>query len=288
MKVKTVRSTTKKSGSLRKAKNSEQASLIKDAYHFIEMGKLRRAKNALARAVGWTEVVWNDCVFQLFPGNNVSDAHFWLKGTPDEQGSVLKLVEIAEGKKVTFWDIGANCGVYSTVIAKKCGAGSAIFAFEPNPEMFERLKGNLSANKLTASVNTLNIALGAETGTLDLHIYEGNLGRATIRTDDPKAQDRKLSVPVEPIGEYIAHGLDDSIKILKIDVEGYEDHVLMPWISAIGELGHIDYMLIEHTHRLHWGDDVLAILDQHGYQSVFVGEGNTLLASPDAAVTATS
>jgi FkbM family methyltransferase len=253
---------------------------LKAAFNFIENGKLRRAKTTLARAVGWTEIYWNDCTFKLFPADNVSDKHFWSKGTPDELSSILKLISLAEGQKVTFWDIGANCGVYSVAISKKCAAGSRTFSFEPNPDMFKRLKKNITANKLSKSITAKNIALGAEHGELDLHIYEGNLGRATLRNDDVKAQDRKVSVPVESIESHIAKGLDGTLKLLKIDVEGYEDRILMPWINQIETLGDIDYLLIEHTHREHWQDDVLDALEAKGYLSVFVADGNTLMAGP--------
>jgi FkbM family methyltransferase len=255
---------------------------LRDAFNFIESGKLRRAKTKLAQAVGWTEVTWESCSFKLYPANNVSDKHFWLKGIPDEQNSVLKLMSIAKNTKITFWDIGANCGVYSVLIAKNCKLGSKIFSFEPNPEMFARLETNLNANKLNGSITSKNIALGAEHGELDLYIFEDNLGRATLRNNDEKAQDRKIKVAVEPISSYLQQGLEDSVKILKIDVEGFEDKILMPWVNQIDILGDIDFLLIEHTHREHWDEDVLEALERKGYKSVFVGDGNTLMASPNA------
>ena len=279
-----VQKTLKKNGAPKIEALSEEkklADMLKDAFNHIESGKLRRAKTVLAKAVGWTEIEWNGCKFQLFPANNVSDKHFWLKETPDEQKSILELVSLSEGKKITFWDIGANCGVYSVVIAKKCAPGSRIFSFEPNPEMFKRLEDNLKLNNLNKVVSSKNIALGADRDELDLHIFEGNLGRATLRKNDAKAQDRKIKVPVEPIDEYIAQGLPDSIKILKIDVEGFEDHVLMSWINQIETLGDIDYLLIEHTHRAHWGDDILHALETRGYRSMFIADGNTLMAGPE-------
>ena len=104
-----------------------------------------------------------------------------------------------------------------------------------------------------------------------------------MRDDDAKAQDRKISVPVEPIQGYIAQGLDGTLKLLKIDVEGFEDRILMPWIDQIKTLGDIDYLLIEHTHREHWQDDILDALEAKGYLSVFVGDGNTLMAGPKMA-----
>jgi L-ascorbate metabolism protein UlaG (beta-lactamase superfamily) len=54
----------------------------------------------------------------------------------------------------------------------------------------------------------------------------------------------------------------------------------MPWVQQIETLGKIDYLLIEHTHRAHWEEDVINALEAKGYQSKFVGDGNTLMASP--------
>jgi FkbM family methyltransferase len=71
------------------------------------------------------------------------NAHFWLIGTPfahspiepDEQIVMRKFVR--EGD--TVFDIGANFGVHTTLLAQLAGPRGRVFAFEPNAELLPAL-----------------------------------------------------------------------------------------------------------------------------------------------------
>jgi FkbM family methyltransferase len=71
------------------------------------------------------------------------NAHFWFIGSPfahspiepDEQMVMRRFV--SEGDKV--FDIGANFGVHTALLAQLAGPGGRVFAFEPNAELLPAL-----------------------------------------------------------------------------------------------------------------------------------------------------
>ena len=126
-----------------------------------------------------------------------------------------------------FFDIGANVGWF-TLLAAKSGAAQ-VFAFEPNPSMYELLCDNVAVNGLT-NVVCYDQALGAQDGHAYLNLikkYPGSnsmLGEETedgrvrigIRSLDSLVLDVELSPLAKP-------GMS---RVLKIDVEGLEPQVV--------------------------------------------------------------
>jgi len=71
------------------------------------------------------------------------NSHFWLIGTPfdhsplelDEQTVMRRFVRLGD----TVFDIGANFGLHTALLAQLTGPGGLVFAFEPNPELLAGL-----------------------------------------------------------------------------------------------------------------------------------------------------
>jgi FkbM family methyltransferase len=71
------------------------------------------------------------------------NSHFWLIGTPfdhsplelDEQTVMRRFVRQGD----TVFDIGANFGVHTALLAQLTGPRGRVFAFEPNPELLAGL-----------------------------------------------------------------------------------------------------------------------------------------------------
>ena len=61
-------------------------------------------------------------------------------------------------KKIIFWDIGANIGLYSIYAATKFKEIEVI-AFEPSTSNTRVLSRNISLNKLTNKINIFQLAL---------------------------------------------------------------------------------------------------------------------------------
>jgi len=114
-------------------------------------------------------------------------------------------------------DVGANVGTLTLVASRAVGPNGSVVALEPHPRIYGFLLGNLALNKVR-NVVTHNVAVGAAKGQVWL---------TSTTSDDQNSvttQPGGVQVQVVPLDEVIATG--DEIALLKIDVEGYERHVL--------------------------------------------------------------
>ena len=90
---------------------------------------------------------------------------------------------------------------------------------------------NLALNGLTNSVEVVEVAVGGLEIEAALHMGESNLGRSSLRSI--KAT-RSTPVIVRPLVRYLpeqARGYETFV--IKIDVEGFEDEVLIPFLGAV-------------------------------------------------------
>jgi len=117
-------------------------------------------------------------------------------------------------------DVGANQGLYSVYFSKRAVEGR-VYAFEPDPELFTALKGNIERNS-AANVTLFNAAVGNQTRKLLLRSGQFNRGDNRIV---PGNTSRPGTIDVDAIS------LDKAIPnrhldLLKVDVQGFEVEVL--------------------------------------------------------------
>jgi FkbM family methyltransferase len=134
-------------------------------------------------------------------------------------------------------DIGANCGQFSLKLAaalrRQNVRSFVIHAFEPNPDIFERLTSNLALNpELGQHVFCHAIALGKEAGEMSFAYNPANSGGGSITQDQ---SDTKFhhQVRIDRLDKAV-HSLSlAKIGFIKIDVEGFEPEVLLGGESVI-------------------------------------------------------
>ena len=118
-----------------------------------------------------------------------------------------------------FYDVGANVGVYSCLVAGV--NGTTIVAFEPHPENADRLVENAALND--ADITLYRYALMDDDGTAELAITDDALGSAghTLLTDyhgDPET----VTVTERPGDDLIEEEGIPTPTVVKVDVEGAE------------------------------------------------------------------
>lgn len=117
-------------------------------------------------------------------------------------------------------DIGANIGWYSLVLGSV--TKSTVLAFEPDKQNFMLLQDNISLNNCSG-IKAYNKAVSDHEGVLTLHLYKGyNTGRHSFIKQ--KNSVGTLEVPIIELDSFLeTQGYGDRpIKLLKIDIEGYE------------------------------------------------------------------
>ena len=179
----------------------------------------------------------------------------------------------------TFVDIGANVGLYSLFVAS-CVSDARILAIEPQPGILDRLRFNLAANPLV-KVDVLPIALADREGTIELVLDANDSGGTHVETATRSEAGPSVAVPCKPLVSVLRDAGISSIDALKIDVEGAEDIVLVPFFRDAPRGLYPALVLIEDT-RGFWQTDVFALLEQHGYTVVARNRQNVAYRRQDA------
>ncbi len=125
------------------------------------------------------------------------------------------IAECRRRRPAVFVDVGANIGTYTCTVG--VSGVPAVVAFEPVPHLFQELKHNVGLNGLSADLH--EAAVGDHEGIVRLTSPAGtNRGLAHVSADG------ELSVPMLTLDKVVPHR--DDVIALKIDVEGFEAHVL--------------------------------------------------------------
>jgi FkbM family methyltransferase len=129
-------------------------------------------------------------------------------------------------------DVGANLGLMTLHAAPLVGATGVVIAIEPHPEYHQRLIGNIALNHLT-NVRPLATAVGAVSERRVIYDLPAvNIGRSSLI--DPGTGGRRAGVvPVERLDMILADMGIGAVRLLKIDVEGFEFEVLKGAIETV-------------------------------------------------------
>ncbi|MDA9009110.1 FkbM family methyltransferase [Alphaproteobacteria bacterium] len=161
-----------------------------------------------------------------------------------------------------FVDIGANVGFYSLRASQILGASGTILAIEPNPVTFDRLRTNFSMNDVKATVILEQIGVGEGEGELELVLHPDNLGEASAFAE---FAGEKIKVPSRSLNQVLdLHGIE-RIDVLKIDIEGFEDVALMPFLRSNSSARLPKTIVIEKSED-RWRSDLLGQLMSLGYR----------------------
>ncbi len=139
-------------------------------------------------------------------------------------GKVKAFFESKIQRGMTIVDVGANIGLYTIFFAKQTGSGGKVFAFEPDPDLFQMLRKNCETNNLS-NVILHNCALGSCEDEKFLDRSPLNSGDNRIVANSPLSVSHGKRVKVRTAAlDTLLPG--QNVDFLKIDVQGYELEVL--------------------------------------------------------------
>jgi FkbM family methyltransferase len=147
----------------------------------------------------------------------------------------------------TLIDVGANRGQFLAAALFQW-PGLTVHAFEPLPHEGAALEARF---REIANVTVHKSALGNEEGIASLHCHISSLSSSLLRSTS-SAQERfdwaeeseTTDVPVHRLDAVISPDQLRSPALLKIDVQGFESHVLS---GADGLLHDFEAILVEHS-----------------------------------------
>lgn len=174
-----------------------------------------------------------------------------------------------------FIDIGANVGTYGMVLAHHVGSGGRVIAIEPHPVTHARLAFNSAASGYR-HVTLVAAAAGDADGELLIETDGDNLGASHIATGGAFA-DVTFKVPAWRLQRILGDVGIPRVDTLKIDVEGYEDRVLIGFFRDAPQSLWPRAVVIEHLSRDEWLSDCLDDMLSRGYAVTGKTRSNTLL-----------
>jgi FkbM family methyltransferase len=131
------------------------------------------------------------------------------------------------------FDLGANLGYYTIMMARLVGNSGRVYAVEPFPDSFRLLRENIRRNRLE-NVQIENVAIGAHDGEQQLMIAEkSNWHSLHVPSLNPsiswnpkyvRATTRSMPVTTRSLQKYLAD--KEPIDFLRMDLEGYEVEIL--------------------------------------------------------------
>jgi len=166
------------------------------------------------------------------------------------------------GRPFCFVDIGANVGLFSFFVASCAGPRAKIIAIEPEPINLSRMRFNLAANP-RVPIQILGLALGESHGRLSLEVDHRD--RGGTRTAPLNEHNQANAIECQPLSEVATRERLQYINALKIDVEGTEDRILVPFFLGAPDKLWPSLIIIEDTRHL-WRTDLHIFLAERGYR----------------------
>ena len=203
--------------------------------HWRELGAafaLRELAYDLRRGLGWNRPVVrapHGC-FRLDLRDTIIARRLYLHGE-FEPTECAYLASVLKPGMVVY-DIGANLGYHTVLAARLVGPAGRVICFEPDPANYSLLTENIRLNRLT-NVTSFNCALGATTGSLEMHTSDSNFGDHRMYETQGEAGRRKHTVRIECLDELVRAEHLPLPDFVKLDVQGYEGRVLDGAINTI-------------------------------------------------------
>ncbi|MGI8678596.1 MAG: FkbM family methyltransferase [Jatrophihabitans sp.] len=129
-------------------------------------------------------------------------------------------------------DVGANVGYLTGIMADAVGRSGRVYAFEPEPTNYAMLQRTIDANGWT-QVRHHNVALGRGRSELSLKIDPSNWGNHSLASDADRSG-ASVTVQVDSLDQLLADADLRRLKLIKVDVQGWEEHVLAGAQAAHG------------------------------------------------------
>jgi FkbM family methyltransferase len=155
---------------------------------------------------------------------DLSDTIDWYIYYGFKETSRLSLYElIHEGDHVI--DVGTNVGEIALNAARITGGKGRVYAFEPDPRNFKRMKENLNLNNFY-NIKPHLLGLGDKIGTYTLcYVDDRNQGMNRI-LDATDGLQKTVEIEVSTLDKFVMENHFTKLNLVKVDVEGFEYKVL--------------------------------------------------------------
>jgi FkbM family methyltransferase len=194
--------------------------------------------------------------YQL-PDDGTVDFAYWehprFDGFKIEQDHISALRKFLKPGDVAI-DIGAHCGDTTVPMALAVGKEGYVFAFEPNPYVFDTLDANSKLNQEKSNIEAIQYAASDKPQEMvfeysDPDFVNGGRHEGISRWKHGHAFE--LRVQSVNVTDYLNENFPDTLnklKFIKVDTEGYDLYVLKSMIGLLEEqLPFLRIEIFKHT-----------------------------------------
>lgn len=194
---------------------------------------------------------------------NVSDRKFLFMPAFVDADERAALADSAS-KDGVFVDVGANAGVYTLCLAKAYRAlgGGRVLSVEPNAAVLPRLRRNIALNEFENIVEIAEVALSDAVGSVTFTISSDNLGQSGVVRNEAG---RRVTVPATTLLKLLVDRGVRRVDGLKIDVEGAEDRILIPFFAEAPD-GLLPRRVVIEDSRATWDPALMKAFFARGYR----------------------
>lgn len=150
-------------------------------------------------------------------------------------------------------DVGANIGTHTLYYAK---TAKMVYAFEPQPFMFDMLCCNLLLNDVL-NVTPIQCALGPADGLTNMNIHDPTEDNSPAGEGVGKGESTVSMHKLDSLGI-------GKVDFIKMDIEGFELEALKGMIDTLGKYQPVLYIEIHYAHLI---EPIKAYLARFGYSA---------------------
>ena len=148
------------------------------------------------------------------------DKDLWLGNYEPE---VAKAIRHFTQPGAIAYDLGANLGYTTLLLARALGPSGRVFAFEPQADNLERLRRAVTLNGLENRITVVPAAVGARGGPAAFRIHaSGGMGRLEEGAGRQDGFVAAATVDVVTLDEFVFVQGNAPPAVIKIDLEGGE------------------------------------------------------------------
>jgi FkbM family methyltransferase len=141
-----------------------------------------------------------------------------------------------------FVDVGGNIGAYTLWAARCVGSAGKVIAIEADEENYGVLAANVGLNRFEDRITLFRCGVSERREVLSLHRnVTGNCGGHTFSGEGAAGP----LVECVPLDELLAPFPDLRIRMMKLDIEGFEAPVLGRYFSRVPLEARPEYLLVE-------------------------------------------
>lgn len=125
---------------------------------------------------------------------------------------------------MTVYDVGANIGYVSLLLAHAARPNGQVFAFEALPANVERIRCNIALNHLEDRITLVSQAVADKSGELTFYVHE-SVGMGKVAGSAGRREERyqaEITVKTLSLDEFVYQDGNLAPDVVKMDIEGGE------------------------------------------------------------------